>query len=45
MPFGGILGSTVSFAFESQMGALQNGDHFYYLSRLAGLNFLTEREN
>ncbi|AYC33300.1 heme peroxidase [Pseudomonas cavernae] len=45
MPFGGMLGSTFSFVFETQMEALQNGDRFYYLSRLAGLNFLTEMEN
>ncbi len=42
MPFGGMLGSTFNFVFESQMEALQNGDRFYYLSRLAGMNFLTE---
>jgi Ca2+-binding RTX toxin-like protein len=45
MPFGGMLGSTFGFVFETQLEALQNGDRFYYLSRLAGLNFLTEMEN
>ncbi|MDT4809180.1 peroxidase [compost metagenome] len=45
MPFGGMLGSTFTFVFETQMEALQNGDRFYYLSRLAGLNFLSEMEN
>ncbi|WP_137819718.1 peroxidase family protein [Pseudomonas sp. 2FG] len=45
MPFGGMLGSTFNFVFETQMEALQNGDRFYYLSRLAGLNFLNEMEN
>ena len=45
MPFGGMLGSTFNFVFETQLEALQNGDRFYYLSRLAGLNFLTEMEN
>ncbi|UUZ74670.1 hypothetical protein LP414_20240 [Polaromonas sp. P1(28)-13] len=45
MPFGGLLGSTFNFVFETQMEALQNGDRFYYLSRLAGLNFLNEMEN
>ncbi|MGH6636996.1 MAG: peroxidase family protein, partial [Polaromonas sp.] len=45
MPFGGLLGSTFNFVFETQMEALQNGDRFYYLARLAGLNFLTEMEN
>ncbi|KEX92854.1 heme peroxidase [Pseudomonas putida] len=45
MPFGGMLGSTFNFVFETQMEALQNGDRFYYLSRVAGLNFGTELEN
>jgi Ca2+-binding RTX toxin-like protein len=45
MPFGGMLGSTFNFVFETQLEALQNGDRFYYLSRLAGTNFLTELEN
>jgi len=45
MPFGGFLGSTFNFVFETQLEALQNGDRLYYLSRLAGLNFLTELEN
>ena len=44
MPFGGLLGSTFNFVFETQMEALQNGDRFYYLTRTAGLNFLTELE-
>ena len=33
MPFGGLLGSTFNFVFETQMEALQNGDRFYYLAR------------
>ena len=45
MPFGGMLGSTFNFVFETQLEALQNGDRLYYLARLAGLNFLTELEN
>ena len=45
MPFGGMLGSTFNFVFETQMENLQNGDRFYYLSRTAGLNFLSELEN
>jgi Animal haem peroxidase/FlgD Ig-like domain/RTX calcium-binding nonapeptide repeat (4 copies) len=44
-PFGGMLGSTFNFVFETQMEKLQNGDRFYYLTRLAGTNFLTELEN
>ncbi len=45
MPFGGMLGSTFNFVFETQLEALQNGDRFYYLERTAGLNFVTELEN
>ncbi|GLO58993.1 hypothetical protein PPUJ20066_50290 [Pseudomonas putida] len=45
MPFGGMLGSSFNFVFETQLEALQNGDRFYYLSRTAGLNFGTELEN
>jgi len=45
MPFGGMLGSTFNFVFETQLEALQNGDRFYYLSRTAGLHFGTELEN
>lgn len=45
MPFGGMLGSTFSFVFELQLENLQNGDRFYYLSRVQGLNLLNELEN
>ncbi|QCI12535.1 heme peroxidase [Pseudomonas putida] len=45
MPFGGMLGSTFNFIFETQLESLQNGDRFYYLARTAGLNFGTELEN
>ncbi|MFT0866176.1 peroxidase family protein [Pseudomonas sp. CAM1A] len=45
MPFGGMLGSSFNFVFETQLEALQNGDRFYYLSRTAGLNFGAELEN
>ncbi len=44
MPFGGLLGSTFNFVFETQLENLQNGDRFYYLSRTAGLHFGTELE-
>ncbi|MER2512805.1 MAG: peroxidase family protein, partial [Nitrosomonas ureae] len=43
-PFGGLLGSTFNFVFETQMENLQNGDRFYYLARTAGLDFLTQLE-
>ncbi|HXV77944.1 MAG TPA: peroxidase family protein, partial [Candidatus Polarisedimenticolaceae bacterium] len=39
MPFGGVLGSTFNFVFETQLEKLQDGDRFYYLSRTLGLNF------
>ncbi|WP_281705074.1 peroxidase family protein [Aeromonas taiwanensis] len=45
MPFGGMLGSTFNYIFETQLEALQNADRFYYLERTAGLNFITELEN
>ena len=45
MPFGGMLGATFNFVFETQLEALQNGDRLYYLHRLAGEHFLTELEN
>ncbi|MEW6353116.1 MAG: peroxidase family protein, partial [Pseudomonadota bacterium] len=44
MPFGGLLGSTFNFVFETQLEMLQDGDRFYYLARTAGLNFLTQLE-
>jgi Ca2+-binding RTX toxin-like protein len=42
--FGGMLGSTFAFVFETQLENLQNGDRFYYLARFSGLNFLAELE-
>lgn len=44
-PFGGMLGSTFNFVFETQMDALQSGDRFYYLQRLDGLHLFSEMEN
>ena len=44
MPFGGMLGSTFQFVFETQMEALQDGDRFYYLQRTDGLHFAGELE-
>ncbi|MBP6012568.1 MAG: heme peroxidase [Alphaproteobacteria bacterium] len=44
MPFGGMLGSTFNFVFETQLESLQNGDRFYYLSRTAGMHFGTQLE-
>ncbi|MCC7282643.1 MAG: hypothetical protein IT556_09690 [Acetobacteraceae bacterium] len=45
MPFGGMLGSTFNYVFETQMESLQNGDRFYYLQRLDGLHLFGEMEN
>ncbi|OYY96401.1 MAG: hypothetical protein B7Y42_09275, partial [Polaromonas sp. 28-63-22] len=42
--FGGMLGSTFNFVFETQMELLQNGDRFYYLSRTQGMNLLNQLE-
>ncbi len=44
MIFGGLLGSTFNYVFETQMEKLQDGDRLYYLTRTAGLNFLTQLE-
>ncbi len=44
MVFGGMLGATFNYVFEIQMEDLQDGDRFYYLSRTAGLNLLTQLE-
>ena len=35
--FGGLLGATFNFVFEQQLEHLQDGDRFYYLQRLDGL--------
>lgn len=43
-PFGGMLGSTFNFVFETTMEKLQNGDRFYYLQRLDGLHLFGEME-
>ncbi|TWH32175.1 MULTISPECIES: peroxidase family protein [unclassified Aminobacter] len=44
MDFGGMLGSTFSFIFEMQLERLQDADRFYYLSRVQGLNLISELE-
>ncbi|MEQ1618050.1 MAG: peroxidase family protein, partial [Terricaulis sp.] len=43
--FGGLLGSTFNFIFETQMEALQDGDRLYYLPRIEGIEFGTQIEN
>jgi Ca2+-binding RTX toxin-like protein len=43
--FGGLLGSTFNFIFETQMEAIQDGDRLYYLPRVEGMEFGLEVEN
>src|SRR6266850_4360338 len=43
--FGGLLGTTFNFVFEKQLDNLQNGDRFYYLNRLDGLNLRSQIED
>jgi beta-lactam-binding protein with PASTA domain len=43
-PFGSLLGSTFTAVFERQLEGLQDGDRFYYLERLDGLNLLAQME-
>ena len=43
-PFGGLLGPTFNHVFEIQLENLQDGDRFYYLERLDGLNLLSQLE-
>ena len=45
MPFGGYLGSTHNFVFETQMENLQNGDRFYYIGRTSTLHLFSELES
>ncbi|HIL34442.1 MAG TPA: hypothetical protein EYG28_03430 [Nitrospiria bacterium] len=45
MPFGGYLGSTHNYVFETQLEHLQNGDRFYYVGRTANIHFLGELES
>nr|WP_297423517.1 peroxidase family protein [uncultured Actinotalea sp.] len=45
MVFGGLLGNTFNYVFETQLEALQNADRFYYLTRTQGLNLLAQLEN
>ena len=37
--FGGLLGSTFNFIFETQLESLQDGDRLYYLPRIEGMDF------
>ena len=42
--FGGLLGSTFNYVFQTQMESLQDGDRFYYLTRTPGMNLRTQLE-
>jgi hypothetical protein len=42
--FGGHLGSTFNFVFESQLTDLQNSDRLYYLARTPGMNLRAQLE-
>ncbi|WP_345508217.1 peroxidase family protein [Terrabacter aeriphilus] len=42
--FGGLLGSTFNYVFQTQMEKLQDGDRFYYLNRTPGMNLRTQLE-
>ncbi|MDX6540640.1 MAG: hypothetical protein QOI71_2250, partial [Gaiellales bacterium] len=42
--FGGLLGSTFNYVFQTQLEKLQDGDRFYYLARTPGMNLRTQLE-
>src|SRR5207302_1128442 len=42
--FGGLLGSTFNYVFQTQLEKLQDGDRFYYLARTPGLNLRSQLE-
>ncbi|MCU1377124.1 MAG: heme peroxidase, partial [Acidimicrobiales bacterium] len=42
--FGGLLGSTFNYVFQTQMENLQEGDRFYYLFRTPGMNLRSALE-
>jgi len=42
--FGGLLGTTFNYVFQSQLEKLQEGDRFYYLARTPGMNLRTQLE-
>jgi Ca2+-binding RTX toxin-like protein len=43
--FGGLLGSTFNFIFETQMESVQDADRLYYLPRVEGMHWGVEIEN
>ncbi|MCW2761480.1 MAG: heme peroxidase [Marmoricola sp.] len=42
--FGGLLGSTFNYVFQTQLEDLQDGDRLYYLARTPGMNLRTQLE-
>ncbi|HEV7654507.1 MAG TPA: peroxidase family protein [Mycobacteriales bacterium] len=42
--FGGLLGSTFNYVFQTQLENLQDGDRLYYLNRTPGMNLRTQLE-
>ncbi len=42
--FGGLLGSTFNYVFQTQLEDLQDFDRFYYLNRTPGMNLRTQLE-
>ena len=42
--FGGLLGSTFNYVFQTQLENLQDGDRLYYLARTPGMNLRTQLE-
>ena len=42
--FGGLLGSTFNYVFQTQLEKLQDGDRLYYLARTPGMNLRTQLE-
>jgi Ca2+-binding RTX toxin-like protein len=42
--FGGLLGTTFNYVFQTQLESLQDGDRLYYLNRTQGMNLRTQLE-
>ena len=42
--FGGLLGSTFNYVFQTQLEKLQDGDRLYYLDRTPGMNLRSQLE-
>ncbi len=42
--FGGLLGSTFNYVFQSSLENLQDGDRLYYLNRTPGMNLRSQLE-